>query len=276
MREPDLRMNWSLLFPAIALLVSLGCSIPPKLFRPSVSQTVSGIDEHIFIQNTVEKNNDDPNIMMKRADSLFEKKSYAEAVMEYQNFLDLHRGHVLASYALYKLGEGYFKQIIGIHHDPDPIYKALEVFEQLRKNYPGSRWDTETYRRIETCHDYIARVYLSVGQFYYRREAYLAAAHRFEAVLNYYPNVDVAGDALYYLALTYKDLGAEDWAREKLLMLVERYPNNKHTGAGQKLLAKLVPKQPASAVGRAGFSVNPVVDQSVLRDVAFSGGLSPR
>jgi outer membrane protein assembly factor BamD len=53
---------------------------------------------------------------------------------------------------------------------------------------------------------------------------------------------------LYYLALTYNDMGAEDWAREKLIALAERFPRSPHMAAGQKLLASLNAKQPTEAV----------------------------
>jgi outer membrane protein assembly factor BamD len=102
----------------------------------------------------------------------------------------------------------------------------------------------------------IAEAYYLIGQFYYRREAYLAAARRFEAITNQYPEMDVAGEALYYLALTYSDLGADDWAREKLTVLAERYPNNKFRAESKQLLARLETRQPATTVAMSGVSSN--------------------
>jgi len=201
---------------------------------------VGGTDERIVLADTIEKNND-PHVMLKRAESLFEKEDYPEAIIEYQYFLDLHSTHILASYAQYQLAESYFKQIKSVERDPDPIYKALETFEKLRKGYPESRYDGNAVERIATCHRFIAEVHLMVGQFYYRRDALLAAAHRFERILTLYPEMDIAGDALYYLALTYMGMGANDWAKEKLIALTERFPDSQHTVSGLVMIANLDP-----------------------------------
>jgi len=242
-----------IVYTLIALLsVSVSCSSSSKTAKSS-GKPLSGTDEQIFIGDTVEKNYD-PNVIMKRAESFFDKEDYAEAIIEYQHFLDLHRVHTLASYAQFKLGESHFKQVKRIDRDIDPIYKALDAYQKLRRDYSGSRYDSEAGERIQACHRMVAQSYLFVGQFYYRRDAYLAAAHRFEAILKQYPDMDVAGDALYYLALTYKEIGAEDWAREKLMAFTERYPNHLHASTGHKLLAALNAKLPTEAVAQATTS----------------------
>lgn len=202
------------------------------------SRSSGGTGERIVIADTIEKHKD-PHVILKRADSFFEKEDYPEAIIEYQHFLDLHSTHTLASYAQYQLAESYFKQIKSVERDPDPIYKALETFEKLRKGYPGSRYDGNAVERIAGCHRFIAEVHLMVGQFYYRRDALLAAAHRFERILSLYPEMDIAGDALYYLALAYKGMGANDWAKEKLIALTERFPDSQHVASGQVMITNL-------------------------------------
>ena len=243
-----------LLFAVAALSLAVGCSSAPKSSSAG-SKSLSGTDEQIFIGDTIEKNYD-PNVIMKRAEAFFEKEAYPEAIIEYQHFLDLHRVHVLAPYAQFKLGESHFKMVKTVDRDPDPVYKALEAFEKLQKDFSGSRYDAEAVERIRQCHNMIAQAHLFVGQFYYRRDAYLAAAHRFELILNQYPEMDVAADAVYYLALTYSDLGADEWAREKLTVLAERYPNNKFRAESKQLLARLETRQPAQAVALSGVSPN--------------------
>jgi outer membrane protein assembly factor BamD len=54
-----------------------------------------------------------------------------------------------------------------------------------------------------------------------------------------YPDKSVAPDALYFLALSYHDLGADDWASEKLTLLAEKYPNSTSSSDGNSLLAKI-------------------------------------
>jgi outer membrane protein assembly factor BamD len=259
--------------------LTFGCSSSSKTAKSS-GQPLSGTDEQIFIGDTVEKNYD-PNVIIKRAESFFDKEDYAEAIIEYQHFLDLHRVHTLASYAQFKLAESHFKQSKRIDRDIDPIYKALDAYQKLRKDFPGSRYDADAGERIQACHRTIAQSYLFVGQFYYRRDAYLAAAHRFEAILKQYPDMDIAGDALYYLALTYKEIGAEDWAREKLMAFTERYPAHQYAATGQKILAALNAKHPAEFVAQASPSspeatkVAPVVHGGSLQEPTKNPSIRP-
>src|SRR6476661_5870311 len=138
----------------------------------------------------------------------------------------------------------------GIQRDPSPVQKALEAFERLRKDFQGSRYDGPALQKIQECHDLLAQTHLFVGEFYYRRGSYLAAAHRFEQILKLYPDKAVAPDALYFLALSYHDLGADDWASQKLTLLAEKYPNTAHSGEGAKLLAKINKSQPSVLVAK--------------------------
>jgi outer membrane protein assembly factor BamD len=231
----------SMKFRIIATFTSLalvfGCSSTPEQSAPT-GKTYSGTDEHIFLNDTIEKNYD-PHVIMKRAESFFEQAAYPEAIVEYQHFIDMHRVHVLAAYAQYKLGESHLKMAKSVDRDPEPVKKAQEAFEKLLKSYPGSKYEVDAVEKIRECQNWLAEVNFFVGRFYYRRGAYLAAAHRFEAILEDDPELKVAPDALYYLALTYKEIGADDWARENLTLLATRYPDNKHRKKSQALLAQL-------------------------------------
>jgi outer membrane protein assembly factor BamD len=263
---------------AVLLSLSLACSSSPKSGDPTSKKALSGTDESIFLGDTIEKNYD-PNVIMKRAEAFFEKEEFAEAIVEYNHFLDLHRNHMLASYAAFKIGDSHMKRAKGIDRDPEPIQKAIESFERLRRDYPGSRYDDQAAERIQECHDLQAQMHLFVGQFYYRRESYLAAAHRFEQIMKIYPDKSVAPDALYFLALSYHDLGADDWASEKLTLLAEKYPNSKHSDDGAKLLAKIIKTQPSVMVAKkpeAMISASATSPEEGSQHSAAAGGVTPQ
>jgi outer membrane protein assembly factor BamD len=224
--------------------VTTACSSKPKT-QDTAKKTLSGTDEQIFLGDGIKKNYD-PNVIMKRGEAFFEKEEYAEAIVEYTHFLDLHRTHVLASYAVFRIGESQLKLTKGIQRDPSPIQKAVEAFERVRKDFPGSRYDGPALQKIQDCHDLLAQTHLFVGQFYYRRGSYLAAAHRFDQIMKLYPDKSDAPDALYFLALSYHDLGADDWASEKLTLLAEKYPDSAHSSEGRSLLAKIEKEKPAT------------------------------
>jgi outer membrane protein assembly factor BamD len=135
------------------------------------------------------------------------------------------------------------------------MQQAIAAFERVRNEFPRSRYDLQAQQKLEECHDWIAQMHLFVGQFYYRRGAYLAAAHRFEQIIKNYPDNPVAPDALYFLAKTYHDLGADDWARENLVLLAEKYPDSKASRDGEKLLAKLGGATPGTVVAQKSDSI---------------------
>jgi outer membrane protein assembly factor BamD len=238
------RLTAALGLSVVVFCVITACSGTPKN-QDTAKKALSGTDEQIFLGDTIQKNYD-PNVIMKRGEAFFEKEEYTEAIVEYNHFLDLHHAHVLASYAAFRIGESQMKLTKGIQRDPGPIQKALEAFERLRKDFQGSRYDGSALQKIQECNDLLAQMHLFVGQFYYRRGSYLAAAHRFEQILKLYPDKSVAPDALYFLALSYHDLGADDWASEKLTLLAEQYPDTAHSSEGRSLLAKIGGGSPAT------------------------------
>ncbi|HKO30286.1 MAG TPA: outer membrane protein assembly factor BamD, partial [Nitrospiraceae bacterium] len=214
------RLTAAVGFCVAVICLLTACSSTPKI-QETPKKALSGTDEQIFLGDSMKKNYD-PNVIMKRGEAFFEKEEYTEAIVEYNHFLDLHRAHILASYAQYRIGESQMKLAKGVQRDPSPVQKALEAFERLRKDFPGSRYDGPALQKIQECHDLLAQAHLFVGEFYYRRGSYLAAAHRFEQILKLYPDKSVAPDALYFLALSYHDLGADDWASRELTLLAEK------------------------------------------------------
>lgn len=121
---------WILLISITVLC--LGCSSTPDP-KETAPQDFSSSDEQIFVGDTIEMSYD-PNVIMKRAESFFDKESYAEAIVEYKHFLDLHRNHILAPYAQYKTGVSHYKQFRTVDRDPEPLKKPLRVLKNYSKN----------------------------------------------------------------------------------------------------------------------------------------------
>lgn len=228
---------WGCLLAGPILLAA--CSSTPKDISDIFSKkSTTGTDEQIFIEDSTEKYYH-PNVMMKRGEAYFEKEEYSEALIEYNRFLEFYRSHVLAPYAAFRIGEVHMKMAKSVDRDPEPIQKAITAFERVPKEFPGSRYEAPSQEKLEECHNWLAEMHLFVGRFYYRRGSYLAAAHRFEQIMTLYPDRPVAPDALYFLAMSYHEMGADDWARDRLILLAQKYPGSKAAGQGESLLSKL-------------------------------------
>jgi outer membrane protein assembly factor BamD len=221
----------------------LGCTTTTDQPAEILQGVLSDTDEQIFVGDSMEANYD-PNVIMKRAESYFEKERYPEAIVEYKHFLDLHRGHVLAPYAQYKIALTHFKRFKTVDRDPEPVAESLAAFEKLLSEYPHSRYEAEAYEKINTCNERLAAHHLLVGKFYYRKDSYLAAAGRYEKVIASFPELPAAGDAKYQLAMTYQDLGAQQWAADWLVDFVQHHPENENYDDGMKMLVKLQEENP--------------------------------
>jgi outer membrane protein assembly factor BamD len=195
----SLHAPWLLVLSIILFLA--GCASTPDSTDTS-SQDPSSTDEQVFVSSTDEQifvgdsieMSYDPNVIMKRAESFFDKESYAEAIVEYKHFLDLHQNHTLAPYAQYKIGVSHYKQFRTVDRDPEPLNKAISGFERLLKNFPASRYEAEAKETILTCKGQLVQRHLMVGEFYYKRGSYLAAAHRCSSVRKNHQRIPGIGD----------------------------------------------------------------------------------
>lgn len=256
------------LLAALAMSAAGGCASKPKPAADGKSgSTLSATDEQIFIGDTIEKNYD-PNVIIKRAESFFEKEDYTEAIIEYQHFLDLHKIHQLAPYAQYRVGESHYMMMKTFDRDASPVTMALAALNKLLAEFPGSQWEADAREKIRACHTFMAQNALFIGKFYYRREAYLAAAHRFEAIVKDYPDLaELVQESLYYLALSYHELALGDWAKDSLAALSERYPNNKFQSESRSLMAKLNshPSEPTTVASPITTNGSTATTASMIR-----------
>ena len=231
---------WFLVLGMILFLS--GCSSTPDP-TDAPSQDLYSSDEQIFVGDSIEMSYD-PNVIMKRAESFFDKESYAEAVVEYKHFLNLHQNHTLAPYAQYKIGVSHYKQFRTVDRDPAPLKKAITGFEKLLKEYPTNKYKTEAKDTIRTCKEQLVQRHLMVGEFYLKREAYLAAAHRYEKIIKEFPELGTTDEAMFQLAKTYQDLGLEEWSQNWLVALIRQYPDSSYHASAETLLASLHEKDP--------------------------------
>ncbi len=234
------RLNW---VPLLLITLTLtNCSSTPDPTETS-TQNIYSADEQIFVGDSIEMSYDH-NVIMKRAESFFDKESYAEAVVEYKHFLDLHRNHILAPYAQYKIGVSHFKQFRTVDRDPEPLQKSISGFKKLLKEFPASRYEAEAKKTVRTCKEQLVQRHLMVAEFYYKREAYLAAAHRYEKIIMDFPEIESTGKAMFHLAKTYQKLGIEQWTQDWLVALIRQYPDGPYYSSAQSLLALIQEEYP--------------------------------
>ena len=136
---------------------------------------------------------------LKIADSHYHLEAYAEAIVAYQEFADLHPNNEAVPYVIYQIGRCYFDQMDAIDRDQSVTRKALDTFTQLQQQYPGSLYAEKATEHINTCVKNLAGNEFYIAMFYYKDKKYDAALQRFKAILTKYPDVGVNRIALQYI-----------------------------------------------------------------------------
>ncbi len=137
---------------------------------------------------------------LKIADSHYELEQYAEAVLAYEEFEQLHPRNEAVPYAIYQIGRCYYEQIDTIDRDQTPARKAHDVFSRLTRQYPGDPYTQRARSHMVKCLQSLAGHEFYVGHYYLKAKNYKAALERFKAVITNYPDVGIHHRALHYIA----------------------------------------------------------------------------
>jgi len=118
----------------------------------------------------------------------FQRKEYEEASSYYHDFVELHPNHAKVSYALYRNGLCSYNQMRASDRDQGPTREAVAQFKALLARYPQSEMVPDAQKRLRECEDRLAQQQIMVGDYYYANHAWYAAARRYRAALNDYPD----------------------------------------------------------------------------------------
>jgi outer membrane protein assembly factor BamD len=137
---------------------------------------------------------------LKIADAHYHLGHYAEAVMAYEEFEQLHPRNEATPYVIYQTGRCYYDQIDTIDRDQTPAKKALNIFRRLNRQHPATSYAQQARSHIVKCLQNITGHELYVGKYYFKSKHYKAALSRFMAVVTQYPDVGNHHQALTYIA----------------------------------------------------------------------------
>lgn len=186
-----------------------------------------------------------PKAKLLLGDSFFfqPNPSYPEAEVEYGSFLNYFPRHERRDYAMYHRALCHFSAIESAERDQAETRKALEGFQELLKESPGSPYAREARSKITQCWRRIAEHELVVGVFYVNTYYYPGAEHRLKALLETYPDYVDRERAYYYLG---------EALRQRLLSDEEFQQFNKdHAAKLQKPDLKDLTKAEGEAYGKA-------------------------
>ncbi|MDH5302444.1 MAG: outer membrane protein assembly factor BamD [Gammaproteobacteria bacterium] len=159
------------------------------------------------------------------------------AVSALDRFIKLYPRHPRVDYAYYLRGLVKFEQGRGVFdnlpgqdpakRDPGAAKQAFQFFDDLVSHYPNSIYAADAVERMRYLRNSLARYEIYVGEYYFRRGAYLAAANRGKQVLEYFGTTPSVPDALVLMIKSYEKLQLPDLAADAQRVLKKNFPKHK-------------------------------------------------
>ena len=140
----------------------------------------------------------------------------AQAVAEADRFLRTYPNNANSDYVLYMKALAILNEQKGIfafliaddasQRDADAARQAFDTLKTLVLRFPESRYAPEARRRMNQLVLAQAQHELSIAQYYYDRQAYVAAIDRAQRVVRDFQNTPMRNDALVLIKKSYTEL----------------------------------------------------------------------
>ena len=229
----------------------------------------------IFGKKEEVENNDPPDVIYGKAETMLDKSDYAAAARQYEQVdinhpysQEARRAIVMAAYAYYRAGKyddaisaadryltlhpgtqesdlaqniigmSYYDQVLDPKRDQSNARKALTAYVTLLQRYPDSRYAGEAQNRERILRDLLAASEMTVGRYYLRKNNFLAAINRFRTVVTEYQTTEQIEEALMRLTEAYMALGIVNEAQTAAAVLGHNFPDSKWYSHAYDLLGR--------------------------------------
>jgi outer membrane protein assembly factor BamD len=164
---------------------------------------------------------------------------YASAEAAADRFIHFHPTNPHVDYAYYMRGLANYYQNMGVFEklfavdlatrDLTQIKKSYDDFASLERLYPHSYYAPAAHQYMIYLRNLLADHELEVAEFYYKRQAYIAAANRANIVIRHYDGTPAVPKALVVLVKSYRELQFKQLENDALTVLQYNYPNVKYS-----------------------------------------------
>ena len=158
--------------------------------------------------------------------SYYENKSYNEAVISLDRFIQLHPGNDNIDYAYYLRALSFYEQIVDVRRDQAMTDEALKSFDTLVTRFPDSKYSRDASLKRDLTLDHLAGKEMEVGRYYLNRGHVNAALNRFLVVVEDYQTTTHTAEALHRLVESYLTLGLKQEATRVAAVLGHNYPGS--------------------------------------------------
>ena len=168
-----------------------------------------------------------------------------EALAVLDRFIKTHPSSPAMDYALYMKGVINFNDNMGFlssfsrqkisERDQQASRDSYQAFAQLIEQYPESKYSEDARLRMDYIVNSLAEYVVHVARYYYRRQAFVAAANRAQLAVRDYQRSPAVEEALYIMAASYDKLGLIDLRDAAERVLKQNYPDTQFFANGVRL-----------------------------------------
>lgn len=153
-----------------------------------------------------------------------------------KEFAERHPRHPNVDYAKYMLAMSHYRQSNPAEKDQEQTNLAVESFKRLLREHPDSEYARDGERRLQLLYNRLAGHELNVGKYYYKKDRFVAAANRFQRIVEKYQTTPSIEEGLYYLAASFDKMGIKDNARQTAILLKHNYPDSEWSRKAEPFL----------------------------------------
>jgi outer membrane protein assembly factor BamD len=195
------------------------------------------------------------------ADSWFREAGshgLAQAEAEYKDFILFYPTMEEAAESQEKICMIHYKQMEKADRDPNHALRAEDECRQLLVQFPNSKFAPRVAQLLRNIQEALAEAEMRVGNFYYKKGSFPAAANRLQALTDHFPLYSLADEALWELGDAYGRMGTR--FREKsgaaYARIVKDYPLSARVEDAKGKLQELelpIPEADPVAVARMKY-----------------------
>jgi outer membrane protein assembly factor BamD len=154
----------------------------------------------------------------------------ANAEAEYKDFILFYPAMEEAAEAQNKVCDIHYRQMEKADRDPKHALFAEQECKQLLVQFPNSKFAPDAQQKLRNVQEVLAESEFRVGTLYEKKGSNMAAANRFQGLVDQYPLFSKADEGLWQLAESYRRAGDrfEDKQVTAYQRIVRDYPLSIH------------------------------------------------
>jgi len=174
-----------------------------------------------------------------------------EALTTLDRFIRTYPTHPNIDYAWYLKGLVHYSESMGmlrrlfpgqvVDRDQESARLAFQDFQELILRYPQSRYVADARQRMVFLRNILAEYETTVGEYYFRRKAYIAAIGRARYVIENYSGAPANAQALDLMARSYQKMNLPELAADTRRVLELNYADQPSADDEPGWLSRLWP-----------------------------------